>query len=231
MMSAEKDYIDLFNTHQALLDKACGPVMNTPRANAMETFAALGFPSSRQEAYRDCDLSPALERDYGMNLSRLPIPVDPHQVFSCDVPNLSTLLYFVVNDQFYTGNDVNRLPKGVLCGSLNALSQSHEALLKPYYNTLTSGSKDGLAAFNTAFAQDGFVLYVPEGVVLEKPIQVINILRAPEDMLVQRRVLVILEKGAQATLLFCDHALSANNLFANQVTELFVGGRGQPIVL
>jgi len=88
---------------------------------------------------------------------------------------------------------------------------------------LAAPSKDGLAAFNTAFAQDGFVLYVPEGVVLEKPIQVINILRAPEDMLVQRRILVILEKGAQATLLFCDHALSSNQLFANQVAELLIG--------
>lgn len=222
MMSTEKAYIDLFKTHEALIKRTCGPVMNTPRAVAMDAFTSLGFPTSRQEAYRDCDLGPALERDYGMNLQRLSIPVDPHQVFSCDVPNLSTLLYFVVNDQFYAGNSASRLPEGVLCGSLNALSQSNEAVLAPYYNKLAASSKDGMAAFNTAFAQDGFVLYVPKGVVLEKPIQVINILRAPEDMLVQRRVLVILEKGAQATLLFCDHALSANNLFANQVTELFV---------
>lgn len=222
MMSVEKSYIELFTTHEATISDACGSVMNTPRSAALEAFAAQGFPSSQQEAYRDCDLGPALERDYGMNLHRLPIPVDPQQVFSCDVPNLSTNLFFVVNDQFYEGDATNRLPDGVLCGGLNALSQSHEALLAPYYNTLAAPSNDGLVAFNTAFAQDGYVLYVPEGVVLDKPIQVINILRAPEDMLVQRRILVILEKGAQATLLFCDHALSANNLFANQVAELFV---------
>lgn len=223
MMSAEKDYIDLFAAHKSLINSACGTVMNAPRKAAMEAFTSLGFPTNRQEAYRDCDLGPALEKDYGMNLHRLSIPVDPNQVFSCDVPNLSTHLYFILNDQFYAGNTVNRLPEGVLCGSLNCLSQSHEALLAPYYNKLAAPSKDGLAAFNTAFAQDGFVLYVPEGVVLEKPIQVINILRAPEDMLVQRRILVILEKGAQATLLFCDHALSSNQLFANQVAELFIG--------
>lgn len=221
-MSAEKQYIDLFNDHRDLLYKTSSPLLNTPRAAAMEAFAALGFPTSRQEAYRDCDLSPALSREYGMNLNRLPIPVNPHQVFSCDVPNLSTQLYFVVNDQFYPSDEVKRLPQGVLCGSLNAMSRTHAALLEPYYNQLAASSNDGLTAFNTAFAQDGFVLYVPEGVVLEKPIQVINILRAPEDMLVQRRVLVILKKRAQATLLFCDHALSANNLFANQVSELCV---------
>ena len=36
-----------------------------------------------------------------MNLNRLEIPVDPYEAFRCDVPNLSTSLYFVVNDAFY----------------------------------------------------------------------------------------------------------------------------------
>ncbi|NLT03151.1 MAG: Fe-S cluster assembly protein SufD, partial [Bacteroidales bacterium] len=65
----------MFKTHEALIKRTCGPVMNTPRAVAMDAFTSLGFPTSRQEAYRDCDLGPALERDYGMNLQRLSIPV------------------------------------------------------------------------------------------------------------------------------------------------------------
>ena len=41
-------------------------------------------------------------------------------------------------------------------------------------------------------------------VVVEKPIQLVNILRADVNFMVNRRVLIILEDGAQARLLICD---------------------------
>lgn len=59
--------------------------------------------------------------DYGLNLNRLDIPVNPYDVFRCDVPNLSTSLYFVVNDAFYSRlMPKSTLPEGVYVGSLNA---------------------------------------------------------------------------------------------------------------
>ena len=72
-------------------------------------------------------------------------------------------------------------------------------------------------------AQDGFVLYVPKGVVVERPIQLINMLRSNVDFMVNRRVLIILEEGAQARLLACDHAMDRVKFLATQVVEVFVG--------
>ena len=50
---------------------------------------------------------------------------------------------------------------------------------------LADTSKDGVTAFNTTFAQDGFMLYVPKGVVVDKPIQLVNILRADVNFMVE----------------------------------------------
>ena len=71
----------------------------------------------------------------------------------------------------------------------------------------------GVTAFNTAFAQDGVLFYVPKNVVVEKPIQLVNILRGDVNFMVNRRVLVVLEEGAQARLLICDHAMDNVNSF------------------
>ena len=72
-------------------------------------------------------------------------------------------------------------------------------------------------------AQDGFVLYVPKGIVVERPIQVINLLRSSVDFMLNRRVLVIVEDGAQARLLACDHAIDRVKFLVTQVIEVFVG--------
>ena len=67
------------------------------------------------------------------------------------------------------------------------------------------------------------MLYVPKGVVVDKPIQLVNILRADVDFMVNRRLLVVLEDGAQARMLVCDHAMDEVNFLSTQVVEVFVG--------
>ena len=85
-------------------------------------FERLGFPSTRSEDYKYTDVAQAFAPDYGLNINRVAIPVNPYDVFRCDVPNLSTSLYFVVNDTFYD-KDLPKahLPEGVYAGGLKAL--------------------------------------------------------------------------------------------------------------
>ena len=224
MMKAEQQYIDLFTQCEALICRHSSEVMNAPRSQAFADFERLGFPTKKEEKYKYTDTSKLFAPDYGLNLNRLDIPVNPYEVFKCDVPNMSTALYFVVNDAFYSkALPKAHLPEGVVLGSLKELSAQYPELVKKYYGKLADTSKDAIAAFNTAFAQDGFLLYVPKGVVVDKPIQLVNILRADVDFMVNRRLLVVLEDGAQARMLVCDHAMDEVNFLSTQVVEVFVG--------
>ncbi len=222
-MKPEQQYIDLFAQTEAMLCRHSAEVLNAHRAKAFADFERIGFPTRKQEKYKYTDISKFFEPDYGLNLNRLEIPVNPYEVFKCDVPNMSTSLYFVVNDAFCKVAPPATLPDGVLFGSLKEMAEKHPDLVKKYYGKLADTSKDGVTAFNTAFAQDGVFLYVPKRVVVEKPIQLVNILRADVNFMVNRRVLVILEEGAQARLLACDHAMDNVNFLATQVIEVFVG--------
>ena len=100
-MLSEKQYLDLYQSSSRIIKKNSAEVLNAVRDAAFEDFRRLGFPSRKVERYKYTDMSAIFEPDYGLNLNRLEIPVDPYEAFRCDVPNLSTSLYFVVNDAFY----------------------------------------------------------------------------------------------------------------------------------
>ena len=72
-------------------------------------------------------------------------------------------------------------------------------------------------------AQDGLFIYVSKGVQMDRAVQVINLLRSDVDLMVNRRVLIVMEEGAQAKFLFCDHTIDDHRFLATQVIEAYVG--------
>jgi Fe-S cluster assembly protein SufD len=217
-MGSEQQYIELFQQTRGMICQHSSEVMNAVRDAAFEKFHAMGFPSRKEERYKYTDMKALFAPDYGLNLNRLEIPVNPYDAFRCDVPNLSTMLYFVINDAFYTkALPKGNFPNGVVVGSLREFASSD------YYNRLASKDDDAVTSLNTMLAQDGLYVYVPKGVVMDRAIQVINILRSDVDLMVNRRVMIILEEGAEAKFLFCDHAMDDRRFLTTQVIEAFVG--------
>lgn len=242
-MSSEQQYIELYEQARQVIFDHAPESMNAVRDEAFEDFCRQGFPSKKVERYKYTDIQKLFAPDYGVNLSRLQIPVDPYEAFRCDVPNLSTSLYFVVNDMFYKGGEElsskelrNKelrsnfhpsLPEGVIVGSL----RDYPELISKYYARLAKTSEDAVTALNTMLAQDGMLVYVPKNVKVDRAIQVINILKATPsnaqrqvpDLMVNRRVLIILEEGAEIKMLFCDHAADDRHFLTTQVIEAYVG--------
>ena len=176
------------------------------------------------ERYKYTDMAPLFAPDYGLNLNRLEIPVDPYEAFRCDVPNLSTSLYFVVNDAFYTKlQPKGHLPEGVIIGSLAEEAAKKPHLIGKYYSRIAKTDGDAITALNTMMAQDGLLVYVPKGTKVDRTVQVINILRSDVDLMANRRVLIIVEPEAEIKLLFCDHAVDDRKFLTTQVIEAYVG--------
>ncbi|MBR1469340.1 MAG: Fe-S cluster assembly protein SufD [Prevotella sp.] len=221
-MSSEVQYIDLYREQRDLICENSAEAMNAVRDAAFDDFQRLGLPTKKVERYRYTDIPAIFAPDYGLNLKRLRIQVDPYEAFRCDVPNLSTSLYFVVNDMFYDEEKPKSLlPEGVVVDSLRKFAGEHPEIVSKYYGKIAKN--DGITALNTMLAQDGLVVYVPKGVKVEKTVQVINILRAEVPLMLNRRVLVIVENEAQIRLLFCDHAADDRVFLTTQVVEAFVG--------
>ena len=241
---SRQQYIDLYTqARQLIMDHAPAP-MNAVRDRAFDDFRRLGFPSRKVERYKYTDVEKLFAPDYGLNLNRIKIPVDPYQAFRCDVPNLSTSLFFMVNDQFYGGErreergegsqesgDGSR-ESGVIIDSMC----NHPDIVARYYAQLATTGDDAVTALNTMLAQDGLLVYVPRGVKVDRAVQVINILKAPSPkgkaggeaaLMVNRRVLIVLEEGAEIKMLFCDHTADDCHFLTTQVIEAHVGQRAR----
>lgn len=221
----EKQYIELYKAHHQLIKQNSAAIINRSRDAAFAKFESMGFPSTKHENYRYTDLKPMFSLDYGLNFRRLNFPVNPYQTFQCDVPEIYSYQFFVVNDSFYPPKKKHNgsLPEGVIICGLKEASEKYPELVTQYYGKLTAPQNDALITFNEAFAQDGFFMYVPENVHMDKPVQLVNIMRSDVDLLANSRNLIIIEKGAKAQLLVCDHAMDDVNFVANRVSEVFVG--------
>lgn len=223
-MHSEKQYIDLYRECREQICAHSVAPLNAVRDAAFEQFERQGFPSRKVERYKYTSVDELFAPDYGVNVNRLEIPVDPYKAFRCDVPNLSTSLYFIVNDQFRAAlQPKENLPEGVVVDSLAAYAQTNPQFVADHYAQLAHADEDGITALNTMLAQDGLLVYVKRGVKVDRTIQVINILRSDVPLMVNRRVLIVMEEGAEAKLLFCDHAADDREFLATQVIEAYVG--------
>ncbi len=141
---------------------------------------------------------------YGMNLQRLAIPVgDLEKVFGCDIPTVSATPAVVVNDIFSAPERLDsRLPQGVRFMSLRKAAEECPQLIPADYGALAD---DGETRLNDLLWTDGVFIHVAAGVCLDKPLQLVNIFSSPVDLMAMRRIIIVLEKGARADLLVCDH--------------------------
>ena len=159
----EDSYIEIFRENRKKIDAGSSDVMNGVRDAAFDCFLRNGLPDKRQEHYLHTDVAEWFAPNWGINLHSVNNPIQIAESFRCNVPNLSTKLYYLANDCFVESEVSKRtsMPDGVLAGSLKELSIQYPELIKKYYNRLADMDRKGIAALNAMYAQDGFMLYVP----------------------------------------------------------------------
>jgi Fe-S cluster assembly protein SufD len=214
----------LFKQSIEILNQGSSPILNRMREVSIKRFAQTGIPDFRSEDYKYTNLKPAFEKNYRHELVRETGLINLNEVFKSNIPQLDSTLVFLVNGWFYSGNNPGaELPKGVVLGGLEQIANDRPELLENYMNRQAGLSNDPFVALNTAFANDGFFLFVPKGVLIEKPVQVINLLSSDENLMATQRNLIIAEAGSQVKIVVCDVTLSASSILYNTVSEIFAG--------
>ena len=90
--------------------------------------------------------------------------------------------------------------QGVIFESLDMATVGRQSLVKPYItNRIVDSKADKFAALHAACWSGGSLLYVPRGVVIDEPLHVLSALS--EGGADFGRTIVVLEEGAEATLL------------------------------
>jgi len=213
-------FVALFHQNRDVIAQHSFPLANSQRDVALASFQKLGIPGKRNENYRYSDLPAQFAGEWNIDFSKPENSVSNHDLFHCAVPNLDVCTIVLVNGWFMFAQSV---PDNVVAGSLREMSALYPDVYERYYGKLSLAETDGMAAMNTMFAQDGLFLYFKKGIAADKPIHIVNVLTGKKDRLSFFRNLIVAEAGSRATVLFCDHTLTASRFVANGVTEVFAG--------
>lgn len=193
------------------------------RSAAINRFSELGIPNAKNEAWKYTNIEKALRHEFVLATEPAPeLPrsvVDNHLIHGLDADVL-----VLVNGKFVPNQSrIGDLPAGVILTGFAEATRTVPDLVSQHYGRYVDARNETFAALNTAFATDGAFVYVPSNVVLERPVHVLSLLTTEQNLMLQPRLLYVVESGAQATVIETSRGRSKSRTLTNSVTEAYVG--------
>ena len=199
----------------APFDRSADAAKYSPlRQTARARFEALPLPSSRTEDWRFTNIAPILQTPFELPPSEHTIA----QKTLAALPSPGTVSLVFVNGRFQPLPLASAaIPQGLRIGSLHANSNAVPASLAH----LARDDESVFTALNTSFLSDGAFVVVPDGTVVEQPIEIIYLTHTTgKPFATYPRTLIVVGKNAQATVV--ERYLSPNEgvYLTNAVIEI-----------
>lgn len=151
-------------------------------------------------------------------------PVEEY--FHCKVQNIDTQMLVFLNGWYvHDKNPLTVAENGVIAGSLFAAIQQFPELVLPYL--AQNSATNSLEAMNQLLFNDGLFIYVPENVVVDKPIQLISLTDTQENLLLHNRNLIVLGQNASMKFVQCDDSLQQQKTLINNITTVLLEQNAQ----
>ena len=213
-------YGDVLTRIQPQLTGAGQPWLAQHRREAAASLQQLGFPQRRQEAWRYTSVDRLLQHAFVPAGSGQP-EIDLNAFL---LPQLDAHRAVFVNGRFVAGlSSLEALPAGVTVGSLKQQIERNPIVPAKWLGQAAGAPQHAFSALNTAAIDDGLIIHVPQGQKLERLIEVLHLTTAPTDAVMsQSRNLLLLEAGAQATLVERFASPDAALYFNNNLSEIIL---------
>ncbi|MFB3139240.1 MAG: Fe-S cluster assembly protein SufD [Phycisphaerales bacterium] len=217
------DYLSRFAQVEARL-AGDGAALLPIRKKAIERFAQLGFPTTRDEDWRFTNVAPiartAFEAATGDGEAVEAQQLATSALLQADWPRLVFVNGYVAPQL----SSVGELPGGVRLESLAAVAHADPEALQQHLARHADYQDHPFTALNTAFMEDGAYVHIPKGVYLEQPIHLVFVSTADAGSVISHpRNLIVAETGSQATIIESYLGLGDGVYFTNAVTEIVVG--------
>ncbi len=195
------------------------------RDRAAARFSALGFPTVRDEEWRFTNVSPIANAEF--------VPANGSGT-SVAEEAVSGFLYsdapyrvVIVNGTFEPKlSHLQGLAHGVRVGSLATAVTEQADVVQRYLGQLAEFGTKAFSALNTALAFDGAYVHISDGVVLDRPLQLLFVSTSSESStptMSNVRTLIVAGDRSQARIVETYAGPHGASYFTNAVTEVFVG--------
>ncbi|HNS13414.1 MAG TPA: Fe-S cluster assembly protein SufD [Bacteroidia bacterium] len=192
------------------------------RRDAIDSFSALGFPTTRNEEWKYTNVAPILKNTFHSASGTLTLSSDEIRPF-CLTGKESIRLVFE-NGRF--NQELSSIPeqsKGIIIANL-ALHCDHP-IAKEHLAKHASYKQASFVALNTAFVNEGAFIYIPDNVVLEQEVHLMYVHDTRKtSVVVYPRNLIVTGKHSKVRIAESSHSLGeVHQGLINSVTEIIVG--------
>lgn len=204
-------------------DDSALPLLRKLRQQAQTALTQLPLPESRQEQWRYSPIDSLLQTDFVPAANEFdalqeediePWLLEQSPVYRVVIANGQ---YIPALQNFFV------LPDGVVIGSLRQALTLYPEILTIWFGQTATHTDDVFTALNTVLSNNGLLVYLKRGVVLERPIEVQYLnLELDNPQLIQPRTLIILEQGAQLQLVERYASTGESIYFYNGVSEILL---------
>jgi len=195
--------------------------VNDARRKGIERFRELGFPTTKNEDWHFTSVSPIAESEFAF-VAAPTGNVGPEDLESFGFGGSDWHTAVFVNGRFAPAlSSLATLDPGVRVLSLADAWTAAPDLAKRVGTIVAD--QPAFTALNSAFMPDGAVVHVAKDVVLRKPIHCLFVTDTHAAKTVTHpRNLIVVERGAKATVVESYVGLGEATYFTNAVTEVSV---------
>jgi Fe-S cluster assembly protein SufD len=189
------------------------------RTRGAERFAALGFPTVRQDEWRFTNVAPIADTSYRLAEKT---PTNAGELTARVKIGDCAARIVILNGQFAPElSSLDKLPRGLVAGSLaNAIAHNRAEVA---HLGQTPWEHAPFVALNTAFLEDGAFIAIAPNAVIERPIHVVIINGGAGKTMAHPRTLIVAGANSQARIAHTSLGAAGESHLTNAVTEVSAG--------
>lgn len=214
-------YLESFKAFEESLNGQAGGDFHKIRKDAIQKFEEFDFPTIKNEEWKYTNISQILKYNFVKAGNTI---ISQELLNESLIHGLPENIIVLVNGVF--NNELTKLlpqAKGVTVDSFSNVLKDNPGFIAEYFSKYAK-IENGFVALNTAFAQDGVVINIPDNKIIEDPIHILNFTGSRnEHILAQPRNLIVLGKGSQVKLVESYHSIGEEANLTNVVTEIISG--------
>ena len=190
------------------------------KTKALKEFSSIGLPGSGMEEWKYTNLKQFIKNtEYQIEYHGQDFIIKPKHL----IDEKYNLLVLVNGKYSKSLSNIKEQRNRMYLGGFEDQWSEYEILFEKYYGRSVNFLANPMYALNTAIAKDGVFMVIPDGVILNNPIHILNINTGQKNAsFTQSRNLIIVGKNSQVNIVESYISADQNINFNNNACEIYV---------
>ena len=224
--SFKDQLIAAFRTGEERMNGESKSAFHQVRRAALQTFETLGFPTIRHEEWKYSNVKAMVGEQYGFDEGTT---LTADDLTPLQIPNLEgNILYFVNGNYRADLSQIVSPATHLQIKSFAEAQQTDAETVGLHFSRYADFQDNAFTALNTAFAQEGVFIRIPDNKVVEQPVILHFITDTRRgNVAVQPRNLIVVGRNAEVKIAESYRTLGNGAGFNNVVTEVVMAAEAR----